>query len=46
MKDFIKGVGIMAVYGAAISAGFWLWDNHIEDKVEKLVDKITKKKEA
>lgn len=46
MKNFIKMAGIAVVYGAALNAGFWLWDNYIEDKVENLVDKLAKKGES
>ena len=43
MKSIINLITVSAVMGVGMNAGFWLWDNVLEEKVDNLVDTITKK---
>ena len=43
MKDLIKFVGTFALAGIGMNAGFWVWENVLEDKVDNLKDKLSKK---
>jgi hypothetical protein len=44
MKDIFKLVKMGVVTGMAVGCGYWLWDNVLEDKVEKLYYKYQEKK--
>jgi hypothetical protein len=44
MKEIIRIAGLGVVCGIAVQAGYWLWDNVLEDKVEDFYDYCQKKK--
>lgn len=43
MKGIISLIAVTAVMGVGMNAGFWLWENVLEDKADNLKDKLTKK---
>ena len=43
MKNFLTWVAVGLGYGIGIMGGYWVWSNVIEDKVEDLTDRLTKK---
>ena len=43
MKNIINLTAVCAVMGIGMSAGYWLWENVLEDKADKLKDTVTKK---
>ena len=46
MKDLVKIMVNWAGVGIGYMAGIWLWDNVLEDKVEDLKDRLSKKSES
>ena len=43
MKNIINLTAVCAVMGIGMSAGYWLWENVLEDKADKFKDTLTKK---
>ena len=43
MKSIINVLGIGILAGVGTSAGFWLWEEVLEDKVEDFRDYLSKK---
>lgn len=43
MKGIVNLIAVSAVMGVGMNAGMWLWENVLEDKVDNLLDTITKK---
>lgn len=43
MKGIINLIGVTAIMGIGMNAGFWIWENILEDKVDNLKDNVTKK---
>lgn len=43
MKTIISLIGAGIATGVGIQGGFWLWDNVLEEKVEGLRDRLSKK---
>lgn len=46
MKDLVKIMVNWAGVGIGYAAGIWLWDNVLEDKVEDLKNRLSKKSES
>ena len=44
MKEIIRIAGLGVVCGVAVQAGYWLWDNILEDKVDEIYENHQKKK--
>ena len=43
MKNFFKTMGWCTAMGVAFNAGYWLWENVLEEKAEDLVDYLKSK---
>ena len=43
MKTIIKVLGLGILAGVGSSAGYWLWEEVLEDKVDDLKDRLSKK---
>lgn len=46
MKAIVNLLAVSAVMGVGMTAGVWIWDNVLEDKANKVVENLAKKKLA
>lgn len=46
MKGIIKFAGLGIIAGVSAKAGYWLWDRHLEDKAEQVVQNFKTKKKS
>lgn len=43
MKNLIKSMGLMTMYGISAAAGYWIWEEFLEDKVREVKEKLEKR---
>lgn len=44
MKTFISCLGFGIATGVGLMGGYWLWNEVLEDKMDDLKDRLSKKK--
>ena len=44
MKDIVKALGLGTAFAVAYSAGFWLWENVLEEKAEDFKEYLESKR--